>query len=220
MPIKKNEERANTYDTTNTPFSSTGWEATSPPAYTSFYGTTTPYDSLSPTAVDGFAKFDEFLNAREFNKPDTSEQTFNISDLPVVIDEGVEGCGVENIWPVTNNFVWPYTHTTPYTKLSNTTQNMPFIPLEDSLNQDDIKFMPVMPREVENSNLVLSEYSPERHFKGEDLQEIGGRSHSLGLSVDVTAARESQGPNISTPDVVNCVVQMERQDTLPLDQVI
>ncbi|XP_013194050.1 uncharacterized protein LOC106137702 [Amyelois transitella] len=215
MPINKTEERANTFDTTNTQFSPTGWEATSPLAYTSFYGTTTPHDSLSPTAVDGFSKFDEFLYAQEFTKPNPTEQIFNITDLPVVIDEGTEGCGVENIWPVTNNLAWPYTNTPQYTKHTNTTHNMPFIPLEDSLNQDDLKFMPVMPREVENSKLVLSDYPSDHRFKGEDIQEIGVRTHPMGLSVDVAAARRSQGPNISTPDVVNCVVQMERQETPP-----
>lgn len=219
--MKKTEERANTYDTTNTPFSPQGWNANSPLAQASFYGTSTPKNSLSPSAVDGFSKFDDFLYPQELvnnSKIESPELFQNLQDLPVVV-LGDENYGCDNIWPVANSVDWPYTtYTTQHSKHPHTIQTKPFIYQEDSLNQDDLKYTQVMPRDVENNNVVISEFLIDHQGNGGVLEDTGIKPHPM-LSVDLMAAGTSNGHNISTPDVVNYVVQLEKEKSPNLDVV-
>lgn len=146
------------------------------------------------------------------NKIQFQEQFLDISSLPVVIGEMMpERVPEAHPWPMTPQVGWAnsvetdYTH--PYTNTHNTT---PFIDQEDSL---DLKFVSVMPREVENNNVVVSEYLVKDNRINEGvLLESDLHRKNGGLSVNV-AARTSNWPNeiVSTPEILSYVEQLEKE---------
>ncbi|KAM3967070.1 chorion b-ZIP transcription factor isoform 1-T2 [Aphomia sociella] len=217
--MKKLDTRANTNDTLYTPYSPQGWDVTSPLAQASFY-CSTPKDSPSPKAMDTLIFSDVFQDHNNKNKIEFSEQFLDISSLPVVLGEEASENVVGKSWSeVTTPDDWSSTyHTTHYTKYTDT-QNMPFIHQDDSINQDDCKYMAVIPREVERNDVVISEYLlNDNQGKGAILEETGTKSLPLGLSVDIPAALTSAGPNISTPDVLNYVEQLEEETCSYIDK--
>ncbi|XP_059053564.1 uncharacterized protein LOC131847890 [Achroia grisella] len=214
---RKTDTRANTFDTMNTPFSPQSWDVNSPLAQASFY-CSTPKESPSPKAVDSFTFDDALFDYNNENKMQFSEQFLDISSLPVVIGEETSEKMGEKSWPeVASTHDWPTPYNTHYNKYTNT-QSMPFIHQEDSLNQEDLKYMAVIPREVERNDVVVSEYLlNDDQGKGGVLEETGSRNLPLGLSVDIPTALTSTGPNISTPDVLNYVQQLE-EESCPLTE--
>ncbi|XP_026759785.1 uncharacterized protein LOC113518948 [Galleria mellonella] len=209
------EIRANTIDTMNTPFSPQSWDVNSPLAQASFY-CSTPKESPSPKAIDSFSFEDVLSDYNNGSTMEFSEQFLDISSLPVVIgEETSEKVGDKSWSEVATTYDWPSTHNTHYTKYTNI-QNMPFIHQEDSLSQEDLKYMAVIPREVEINDVIVSEYLlNDDQNKGGVLEETGSKSYPLGLSVNIPAALTAVGPNISTPDVLNYVEQLE-EESCPL----
>lgn len=206
-------DRAYTIDTPNTQFSPQGWDTfdtNSTYAQAGFYNTT-PVDPLSPN-VEAFTFDNKYLNFSEMEKENKSrfqEQFLDISSLPVVIEEleseRVPGAGT---WPAMEQVEWTNVFNTNYTKAHNTS-TMPFIDQEDN---SDMKYGSVIPREVKNNDIVVSEYVVKDYGNSKGVHESGVRRRLGGLSVDV-AARASNWPNdiISTPEVLSYVEQLEKE---------
>ncbi|XP_046967038.1 uncharacterized protein LOC124535055 isoform X1 [Vanessa cardui] len=214
----KPETRAHKTDTPYTPISPQGWDvfdANSPSAQTI---NQTPSYPVSPN-VDGLAEFntDFFYNSSiaNNNKVPFQEQFVDINTLPVVIgDLASEVIADMNPWQATES-AWQDIHDIDYTKsISDTHNTMPFIHQDDSL---DMKFVSVTPREVENNNIIISEYiiNKERDV-GTHEQALLARPERRGvrLSVDVAAHTKTWPEDvdiISTPEVLSFVEQLEKE---------
>lgn len=219
--LKKAEERAYTNDNTHTTFSPQGWEGfdnNSPYTQAGFYNTT-PVDPLSPTLEGVTFSDNKFFGLQETeNQVQFQEQFLDISTLPVVIGDLMSEQGRDpRPWPAAAQPEWSNAQDTLYTKhYTTTTPNtttMPFIDQEDSL---DSKYVSVMPREVENNDVVISDYivkdiemSPKGVIHDTEIQ-----NRVRGLSVDV-GARNADWPNdiISTPEVLSYVEQLEKGES-------
>lgn len=140
------------------------------------------------------------------NKTELQEQFLDISSLPVVIEELVsERVPEAGLSPATEQVGWTNALNTNYTKTYNS-HTMPFV------NQEDVKYGPAMTRELENNDVVISEYVVRDNGFNREVQETGVKRRIGGLSVDV-AARSSNWPNdiISTPEVLSYVEQLEKE---------
>ncbi|XP_045496252.1 uncharacterized protein LOC123694744 [Colias croceus] len=213
-PAKTTQTRAHNTDTLHTQFSPQGWDvfdANSPITQAGLYNPTPPSYPVSPNA-DGLAAFNtDLFGPVGFVGEDKvvpfQEQFLDIDKLPVVIGElASETVADANPWQTTSETVWHTTHDTSYTKPHTNIHNtMPFIDQEDSL---DMKFMSVIPREVERNDVVISEYVIN------DVQEMaGGRGagrRAAPLAVDV-ARQPWPADVISTPEVLTFVEQLEKE---------
>lgn len=143
------------------------------------------------------------------NKNQFQEQFLDISSLPVVLEELVPE-RVPEAGPglATNQVEWTNELNTNY-NIAYNTHTMAFIDQED---HPDIKYGSVIPREVENNDVVISEYVVKDYGVNRGVHETGVKRRIGGLSVDV-ATRSSNWPNdiISTPDVVSYVEQLEKE---------
>lgn len=207
----KTTDRAYTIDTPNNQFSPQGWDAfdtNSTYALAGFYNTTPPVDPLSPN-VEAFTFDNKFVGFPEMdkeNKTQFQERFLDISSLPVVIEELVsERVPEAGAWPATEQVAWTNTLNT---KTYNS-HTMPFIDEEDN---PDMKYGSVIPREVENNEVVISEYVVRDYGDSKGEYEPGVQRRTGKLTVDV-AARSLNWPNdvISTPEVLSYVEQLEKE---------
>lgn len=214
---KKTEKRALTIDTPQTQFSPQDWDTfdrISPHTQTGFYNST-PVESLSPN-IEGFPEFDNnylgFPDLQKESKIQFQERFIDISSLPVVIGEmPPERHPEAHPWPMGPHTGWTNTHETDYTQSYTNTHNiMPFIDQEDSL---DLKLVSVIPREVENNDVIVSEYIVKNNDVSKGvLQDSDLDRRKGGLSVDVSA-QAPYWPNesVSTPEILSFVEQLEKE---------
>ncbi|CAK1579212.1 unnamed protein product, partial [Parnassius mnemosyne] len=208
------EDRAHNTDTLHTPFSPQGWDvfdANSPSALASFYY---PMSNPVSPSVDELGKYsNESLWPQQNDKVPFSEEFLDISNLPVVIGGLASSKNADmKPWQITEPVGW-LTSDTDYTKVNtNLHPTMPFIE-EDSL---DIKLVSVIPREVENNDVVISEYIINDHQDSKETEKISMETMSIrrgrGLSIDVAACTPNSPDDIiSTPEVLNFVEQLEEE---------
>lgn len=172
-------------------------------------------ESLSPN-VEGFPEFsNNYLGLQDLQKESKiqfQERFVDISSLPIVIGEMPPERNPEaHPWPMGPHAGWTNTYETDYTQSYTNTHNiMPFIDQEDSL---DLKLVSVIPRELENNDVIVSEYIVKNNevIKGvqqdSDLHRRNG-----GLSVDVSAqAPNWPNENVNTPEILSFVEQLEKE---------
>lgn len=174
----------------------------------------TPHDPLSPLPMaDEFMQIDKLLahETTGFNQ----EQSLDFNKMPVVFaDLGLEKAADVNTVQVMGTSGWETL--SDYNKHYTNTQNtmpMPFIDLEDSL---DSKFVSVTPGEVENDLTV------RRFILGADRSQEAGvpaLEKKTGLTVNVQARAPNWSNDISTPDIVTYVEQLETEKCPLLDTV-
>ncbi|CAG4982695.1 unnamed protein product [Parnassius apollo] len=210
---KHAENRALTTDTLHTPISPQGWDvfdANSPSTPANFY-----YSMSNPVSpsVDGLAKYSNDLWPQQNDKVPFTEEFLDISNLPVVIGESASSKKADmKPWQVTEPIGW-LTSDTDYTKPNtNTHPTLPFIAEESS----DIKLVSVIPREVENNDVVISEYIINDYQDSKEMGKIPTETMSKrrgrGLSIDVAACAPKWPVDIiSTPEVLNYVEQLEEE---------
>lgn len=164
--------------------------------------------------ADEFVNIDALLAQQEASGSN-QEQSLDFNKMPVVFgDLESEKMADVNTVQVMDTVGWDTL--TDYNKhYTNTPNTMPFIDLEDSL---DSKFVSVIPGEVENDLTV------NRFILGtEQNQEMGlpAAEKRPGLTVNVAARPPNwgDGNDISTPDIVTYVEQLEEEKYPLLDAV-
>ncbi|XP_041968313.1 uncharacterized protein LOC121725410 isoform X2 [Aricia agestis] len=209
IDLKINEERTLNTDTQHTHFSPQGWDVldasmSAQATYNQGY-----IDPLSPNIDDIINLPTNPYNTQNTytnNKIPFQEQFLDISNLPVVIKD----IASENI---VNNNMDPWQTSGPDCQntydMNYTNHTQPFIDQDDSL---DAKLVTVTPQDVEPNDFFLTEYVINEmdsggHHTRESKERLGG-----GLSVNV-AARSQPWPGdiISTPEVLSCVEQLEKE---------
>ncbi|CAG9787330.1 unnamed protein product [Diatraea saccharalis] len=208
------EERAHNNDILHTPFSPQGWEtidAKSPEASTGMY-CSTPNDPLSPI-MDEFGQYTKPLTPQVLADTNTlqfQEEFLDFNNMPVVFGDLVSEKPVD-MNPVQNAGLvgWDHTHNMN-TQFTNTQDTLPF--------EEDSKFVSVIPRELESNDVIITEviFGPNMGMsKGQEVGTTRGEQRQ-GLTVNIPARGTGWPADlISTPDVVNCVEQLEK-DNPPL----
>ncbi|XP_049870672.1 uncharacterized protein LOC126370067 [Pectinophora gossypiella] len=211
--LKQREESSHNTDTLHTTFSPQGWDVldVNSPVQAGYYNTT-PNDPLSPT-MSGLPTFDSKFSFKT-DEEDTKnlqykEQMWDIPNLPVVLgDLASEEMADFNPNPITGE-VGFYNHTfelhdTEYTPAMNT-QKMLLMDEEDSV---DLKLNAVIPSEVENNNIVVTEC-----IIGDKgvLERRRPDRRGAGLTLEVPPAAPWAAGTISTPEVLSYVEQLEKE---------
>uniref|UniRef100_A0A1E1WSL3 Uncharacterized protein n=1 Tax=Pectinophora gossypiella TaxID=13191 RepID=A0A1E1WSL3_PECGO len=211
--LKQREESSHNTDTLHTTFSPQGWDGldVNSPVQAGYYNTT-PNDPLSPT-MSGLPTFDSKFSFNT-DEEDTKnlqykEQMWDIPNLPVVLgDLASEEMADFNPNPITGE-VGFYNHTfelhdTEYTPAMNT-QKMLLMDEEDSV---DLKLNAVIPSEVENNNIVVTEC-----IIGDKgvLERRRPDRRGAGLTLEVPPAAPWAAGTISTPEVLSYVEQLEKE---------
>ncbi|CAH2981719.1 unnamed protein product [Chilo suppressalis] len=210
---KVTEERAHNNDILHTPFSPQGWEAIDPKSPTAPAGAyISPEDSLSPGLV-GIGQYTKPLTPQGLCNTNTmqyQEEFLDFNNMPVVFGdlESEKPVGLDPA-QAAGLFGWEqHTYNTNDTNTHLVNTQMPF--------EEDSKLVSVIPRELESNDVIITEviFGPSP-AQARDVKVAGGKQRQ-GLTVNIPA-RTFGWPTdlISTPDVVNCVEQLET-DNLPL----
>ncbi|CAH2085647.1 unnamed protein product [Euphydryas editha] len=211
----KPEVRAHQTDTLYTQFSPQGWDVFDANSPTTNQISSCP---VSPS-VDGLADFNSnffnTINITNDNKVPFQEQFVDINALPVVIGDLASGVMADKNPQQAMDSVWQNVHDIDYTKqLSNTHNTLPFIQQDDSL---DMKYVSVTPREVENNDVVISEYiiDKEPEFETKEFELLARPERRGGLLSVNTQIWPNNTDIISTPDVLSVVEQLEKEKCIP-----
>lgn len=209
------EVRASQTSTLYNQFSPQGWDvvdANSPFAQTI---NQIPSYPVSPS-VDGLADFNSnfFNNVNRIgdNKVPFQEQFVDINTLPVLIGDLASDVVADmNPWQATDT-VWQNVHDIDYTKqISHTHNIMPFIHQDDSL---DMKLVSVTPREVENNDVVVSEFIIDKEEETKEFELLARPERRGGLLSVNTQIWQNNMDTLNTPDVLNVVEQLEKEKCL------